>query len=415
MSDNRKREARRASYEDSYDAEVAALETYQAEACERLSEKWSEPLSGGFAKPCPVCKGMARVRKYGVERTIITRFGAVKYQRNYHVCACGQGFYPRDAELGFDEENLTRDVSGWVLDLVVNDTFDASRDRLRFHHNIHVSTTWLLHFFERMSAPLGDSPQPCPVVPLPLNAANAHAPVVIEADGSMIRQRHGFGEVKLWDIQVLGSTEHVYMAEARDIHRFEDHLRQSPGFDLMAQREVLWIADGAAWIWKMKERLCPHALELLDYYHAMEHAHDAAKALLGDGDPCAKLFADRIAHLLKQGGIDTLFDELKECIPYKPKSKQGRREADILWPLLEYYEKNRHRLNYRQFKERGWPLGSGSVESAHKRVIQKRMKQAGMRWSPENAQRMASMRALYCSVGPQRFAQTLEQTYNIAA
>jgi hypothetical protein len=397
-------------YEASYDREKTRLSAAMRKSCERMARDWSDPPGKANACACPRCGRSVPVKNYHVERTIMTPMGEVTFQRHYYYCPqCGKGFYPKDADLELDEEDMTDEVLGWALDLTVNGEFRLSAERLEFHHGIGVSATKLRCLFERKSRAPADTPKPCPVVPLPLSEENARHPVVVEADGSMVRQQHGFGEVKLWDVNVLGSTDHVYLAEARDKDRFERQLFDSPGFEQLAKRKVLWIADGAAWIWAMKKRLCPHAEELLDFYHAMEHAHEASKQLFGEGDACTELFARRIARLLLSGETDMLFDELKACIPHKPRTKAARRVEAILCPLLDYYENNRKRLNYRRFRDNGWPLGSGSVESAHKRVIQKRMKQAGMRWSPRNAQRMATMRALYCSVGPKRFLHALQQ------
>jgi len=77
--------------------------------------------------------------------------------------------------------------------------------------------------------------------------------------------------------------------------------------------------------------------------------------------------------------------------------------------LWSYLERNAGRLDYKLFLENGWPIGSGGIESAHKWVLHKRMKQPGMRWSRENARKMACARALYASVGCYDFAELLER------
>lgn len=398
----------RAGYEDSYDEALSDYENYRKVMCKRLSRKWSDPEGKAKAVGCLQCGKNAWVKKYRVKRTIITKFGEVPVYRNYHACTCGHDFYPRDIEMGFDEDNLSRDVLAKVLDFVVTDTFEASRERLRLHHELDLSETKLLHLFQRKSAPLSDCEKPRPAVPLPLTDTNGHRPVVIECDGSMVRQTRGFGEIKLFCIQVMGESERVFLAEAKDKDRFEAQLRESKGFGHLRKREVLWIGDGLPYNWGLKRRLCPHAHELVDFYHVMEYAHDAAKGLFGQGDACVEIYARRISDLLLSGDIDLLFDELKECMPYKPRTKAGKKTEAALSPLLKYLKKNRHRIDYKGFREHGWPIGSGAIESAHKWVLQKRMKQAGMCWSPENAQRMATMRALRSSVGTERFSDVLE-------
>jgi hypothetical protein len=54
-------------------------------------------------------------------------------------------------------------------------------------------------------------------------------------------------------------------------------------------------------------------------------------------------------------------------------------------------------MRYRRFRQAGYPLGSGTVESACKVVVQQRMKQAGMRWSRKGAQAMLALRCALLS------------------
>lgn len=206
-----------------------------------------------------------------------------------------------------------------------------------------------------------------------------------------------------------GDTDPVYLAELKDSERFEELLRQSKGFaDLQQRDNVLWIADGLPYNWNVQKRLCPKAKGLLDFYHAMENASQCGKAVLGDDAEMVDMFRSRIAHLLLNGEIDMFFDELKECIPYKPRKKRDKENAEALWDFYNYMDKHRERLSYAEFLENGWPIGSGAIESAHKHVIQTRMKQAGMRWSVDGAQHMLTLRALYSTVGPKRFPEFIK-------
>lgn len=405
-------------YETTYEKALDDVDAFRSAKCEQLAKEWSDPDNRNKAKKkrCPRCGRWTSVHKYHVKRRILTRMGEVEYRRHYYYChKCSQGFYPKDEELGFEKEEMTDDLNALAMDFVVSSTFEEASQRLWVHHGVRISATGLNHLFAYKSAPLADVEEPCPPLALPLTHERRHRPVMIQADGSMIRHTDGWHELKLLSVGVLGEADRIYLAEARSKDRFEAQLFESEGFARLRKRKVLWIADGAEWIWNMKARLCPHAEELLDYYHAIEHAHDAAKALFGEEDACTPLFTDRIATLFNAGDIERLFDELKECIPYKPRTKMGKKEAKVLWDLLKYYRKNRDRMNYRRFREKGWPIGSGAIESAHKHVIQKRMKMSGMRWSPENAQRMATLRALCSSLGVNRFVDYMKNPAKLAA
>lgn len=66
-------------------------------------------------------------------------------------------------------------------------------------------------------------------------------------------------------------------------------------------------------------------------------------------------------------------------------------------------------MDYKAYKEQGLTIGSGMVESAHKHVLQARMKRAGQHWSQQGAEKMARFRAPYKTKGPQNFNRFIQQ------
>lgn len=403
-----------------YEEEKVILEKSKQDSCARLGHAWSDPAGVGKKKRCPRCRCWVTIKSYDEPRSVITRLGTVTYTRHYYYCKkCRFGFYPKDEKLGISLEDMTEDVIELALDFDINDPFAMAAQRMRLHHAIDVSATKLQHLFIRQSEPFAAAQQPHPVVPLPLRADNQHRPVVIEDDGSMVRMRDGWHEIKLMMVQVLGEDERVYLAEGLCKERFEGQLRESQGYAQLADRTVLWISDGAAFNWNLQQRLCPHAWPLLDFYHMREHLYDCAKTVLadgeGDGAGLVSLFVERASGLLLSGQVAEFIEELQECRRVWIDLDGTFLELRALHELSTYIENNRNRLGYREFLDNGWPIGSGAIESAHRWVIQKRMKQGGMRWSRDKAHRMASMRALYASVGPWRFFNMLQKTTECSA
>lgn len=376
----------------SYEKELDKIEETKQQACLRLGREWSEVDKRTKKKRCPRCKRWVAVNTKSVPRTVTTRMGEVTYRRHYYYChKCGLGFSPQDQKLGFETEEMTGDVVALAMDFIVNDPFELATNRLQMHHGIDRSATGLKSLFERKSAPLADTEEPTPVVPLPLYEQNSHLPAVVMNDGSMIRHTDGWHEAKLMSIGILGQTERVFLVETKDKERFERLLFESPGFAQLRSREVLWLADGAAFNWGLQERLCPHAHALVDFWHVLEHLHTCAVEVFGDGDPCSELFEERVSELLLSSKSGAVISQLKECYLMTPRTKQGKLQAQALLDFWQYLESNRTRMDYQEFLERKWPIGTGAIESAHRWVIQRRMKQPGMMWSPINAQRMATM------------------------
>lgn len=97
------------------------------------------------------------------------------------------------------------------------------------------------------------------------------------------------------------------------------------------------------------------------------------------------------------------------CLPFIETDEQ----LAALDRLVGYYRRNEKRMRYAEFRAQGLPIGSGIVESAHKHVLQVRMKQAGQRWSILRGRRMVTLRAAYRTAGPRRFHRAIREALTI--
>src|SRR5579859_7635507 len=145
-----------------------------------------------------------------------------------------------------------------------------------------------------------------------------------------------------------------------------------------ANTTVVIVGDGAEWIWNRATwfiRRC----EVLDFWHALEHAWEFARLRYGEGSSQADQWVHQIACDLKDGKAQEVIARLKRL---RPKSPQVR---DSLDSLIRYYSENAGRMRYDEYLRLGYGIGSGAVESAHKQVVHARLRQAGMRWSEAGA------------------------------
>ena len=150
---------------------------------------------------------------------------------------------------------------------------------------------------------------------------------------------------------------------------------------------VVIVGDGAEWIWNLATGFI-HRCEILDFWHALEHACDFARLLYCDGSPRADQWVHQIACDLKAGKAQEVIARLKRL---RPKSPQLRESLDS---LIRYYSENATRMRYHEYLRLGYGIGSGAVESAHKQVVHARLRQAGMRWSEAGARRLLALRLL---------------------
>jgi hypothetical protein len=156
---------------------------------------------------------------------------------------------------------------------------------------------------------------------------------------------------------------------------------------LGANTMVVIVGDGAQWIWNRATGFI-HRCEILDYWHALEHAWDFARLRYGEGSQQADQWVHQIACDLKGGKVQEVITRLKRL---RPKSPQLRESLDS---LIHYYSQNVNRMRYDEYLRLGYGIGSGAVESAHKQVVHARLRQAGMRWSEAGARRLLALRLL---------------------
>ena len=223
---------------------------------------------------------------------------------------------------------------------------------------------------------------------------NSESVVYVTLDGSMIFTREeGWKEIKLGRIYSEGSrvgiqpgrtevTESLYVCTLGNhksfLRKFEPYIEP--------YKQKVFIADGAKWIWNWVDDFYDDSVQILDFFHAIEKMGEYASLAYKDEQE-RHLWLEEIKERLKRDEIAEIIVELKEVSPGKSK------EQKALQAVIRYYENNIERMKYGTFLKKGYLIGSGSIESANRNVIQQRMKLSGQRWSIQGAQSIANLRA----------------------
>lgn len=150
---------------------------------------------------------------------------------------------------------------------------------------------------------------------------------------------------------------------------------------------VVIVGDGAEWIWN-RATMFVRRCEILDFWHALEHAWGFARLLYGEESQLAGRWVHRIAGELRAGKVEEVIARLQRMRPKTPELREK------LQSLIAYYSQHAGRMRYDQYLRLGYGIGSGAVESAHKQVVHARFRQAGMRWSEAGARRLLALRLL---------------------
>jgi len=367
------------------------------------------------SKPCPRCGRKVRIRNSSVARTIESLSGPHTIERNYHYCDnCRLGFYPRDAQLGLPPEGAaTLELEKRLADFAVNDSYESCARRWRVHYARPFSATMFQHVAQRLGSRLEHSDIDIAQRALSSGKNKPAKRLYVMNDGGMVPMKNGqWREVKLGVL--FRDEDHVggvgnrrgfierarYVGVLGEQGEFKQALRAALDVERWQRAtEVVWLGDGARGNWTMAEVLAPTATQILDIQHAIEHGVDCGKALLGEGSPLLEDWHHRIEQLIYAGDIDAVVTELMECWLETDNAFASK----AIGALIGYYRNNESRMAYDTYKARGLMIGSGVIESAHRHVIQSRMKKAGQHWSEEHGARMVGLRAAYSTAGPEHY------------
>jgi hypothetical protein len=250
-----------------------------------------------------------------------------------------------------------------------------------------------------------------------LEPVKKHEVLYVQADGSMLQTRDdGWKEVKVGRMFTSGSCidpngeaswirHSQYVAHFGNSKTFTgqmDHLIESYG---RLGRRLVFVSDGGTWIKNWIEDAFPEAISILDYYHVCEHLHQFADTVFTNKEQLKK-WTDEQKQLLLQSKVNEVIGNIE-------KEGLGSREANL---LINYYSSNAYRMDYSYYKQIGAGLiGSGAIESAHRTVVQKRMKQSGQRWSYQGAQNMLNLRVIKMNGQWEKIIQLVKTNFKAAA
>jgi hypothetical protein len=139
-------------------------------------------------------------------------------------------------------------------------------------------------------------------------------------------------------------------------------------------RQSLFLGDGAAWVWNLKNDRWPQATGLLDFYHAGEHVWELGRALYGEDSPALGPWVEPMLHDLRHGREKRALERVARI------KKRASRAGETIQREQNYFVTHAERMNYQELAEQGWPIGSGAVESAC-RQKQCRFKRCGQFWT----------------------------------
>lgn len=242
----------------------------------------------------------------------------------------------------------------------------------------------------------------------------------VMGDGSMLLTREdGWKEIKVARMYASSSLIEEVSKNRNELQHshYLTHFGDSKTFwekldislkGLPTDRTV-FIGDGAKWWWNTIEDHYGDCIQVLDYFHCASHVHEYATKYYGKADKQTLQWADKIMDLLKEDKSEEVLKALKTML-IKNESVGEKRDN-----LYQYLKNNQQRIRYGTFIKMGISIGSGPIESAHRNVIQQRLKLSGQRWTIKGAQQVANLRCLLKGKQWNKLLLKIQESTKIAA
>ncbi len=156
-------------------------------------------------------------------------------------------------------------------------------------------------------------------------------------------------------------------------------------------KETVLLIDGAPGLERLGRDYFPDAVQVVDFFHAMEHVQILIEALWGTSDAVWK---KRRRHYWKKLLSE---DKVKLIIKQSRKEAAVQGKVEEVETALGYFLNNIERMQYGTFRAKGYFIGSGVIEAGCRTVIGKRCKQSGMFWGESGADKVLAFRCIHAS------------------
>jgi len=344
-------------------------------------------------------------------------FGCLALWRDYYYHeGKQQGHYPADAALGLEVGYTPALARLMCLEGADESSYQKAENHLAETGGIGVSARQIQRVVQRV----GQDAQGWQEREVqPAECAPCDAPVLyVSADstGAPMRQDQLEGR-KGKQADGTAKTRQVYLGCVFTQHRVDEQghpvrdwesttyvssLNAIDHFGPMLRREALrrglgtagkivLLIDGAEGLENMGQSCLKGCRQIVDFYHAMDHAGQVLEALLGGKEhPEYKARQRRWAKGLLRDRVEALIAQTR-----KEALALGRSEA--VEKALGYFVHNVARMQYGTFRKQGLFIGSGVIEAGCKTVIGSRCKQSGMFWSARGAENILAFRCIHAS------------------
>ena len=200
------------------------------------------------------------------------------------------------------------------------------------------------------------------------------------------KKRINWRDVRLGFVRPLDCPTKIFVGKMDSYPEVVGQLRQAAQLaGMTSTTDIVGVADGGIGLSEELQRQFPTMQFILDKSHLKDHFYETAEQM---GVPKA----DRVewvmprVNAISNGDVENVLEELEQEYELNSSNRLKR--------LIGYINRFRDALDYSSFKNQGYPIGSGEIESAHKSIPQKRLKIPGASWHPDSINPMLALRIL---------------------
>ena len=345
-------------------------------------------------------------------KQIQTIFGNIAINRKYYYDAENtKGYYPLDRILGIEDTGISMGIKKAASLLGLNEAYGASQLEIKVLMGISIDAKTI----ERVTKEIGkkaeiymlgeDKKYPqgkSTIERLYICMDGTGIPMItgeLQGRKGKLSKEARTREVKLGccftqlgtdalGLPIREEASTTYLGGIMSAEEFGKYLyREICARKLCGKRvQIIVISDGAAWIWNIVKEYFPHAIEIIDLFHAREYYWRVGRAFYAAGSKSLYGWIERRKCELDNGDVEKVIAAIERLIPHNNEQKEARHSA------LSYYENHKLRMRYAEFRKQNLFVGSGVLEAGCKSVIAKRLKQSGMHWSVKGANNVIALR-----------------------
>ena len=336
-----------------------------------------------------------------------TIFGTIEIRSSY-LWVYGEGCKPLVDEMNITHQGRSETVKRALSDFGIESSFAAAAKRFKEHYHYNIASNAVSRTTKEIAHEAMD-----------YIAAKISRPdreeeksiekMLVELDGCEIRTAQlqvtetseeitpvnnnprkekiiNWRDVRLGFVRPLDSNSKTFVGKMDSYEEIVGDLYNAAKLiGMTSKTEIVGIADGGIGLSEEMKRQFPKMQFILDKSHLKGYFYETAEKIGIPVKERPRWVKNQIASI-SDGKVAEILEELKQ--------KHDKNQNDRLKRLIGYVKRFCDSINYNEYREKGYPIGSGEIESAHKSVPQKRLKIPGATWHPSSIDPMLALRVL---------------------